>query len=300
MRAIVLVCDSVYQRFPSPPARMSSGCAFAVGIGNSRTSPVTAPAPAGSTSKSTLASVAAALLPCAHRHSSRITSVLRPAVAAGWRVLGASGDPKPAQATGATRTARRPHRTTCCSASAPGHTEPTQRWPSELGDRLLDRGKDAVRLERLDHEVLRTGLDGLEDLGLLAERRAHDDAGLRVHRDDLLESREAVLLRHGDVEGHDLRLQGLELVNGLLAVGSLANHLMAALVEGVRNDFPHENGVVNDKYASHCNCLLGSGVSLQLQQLVGQWFPRRRRGTTARCGSSRFGRPSRCRPRAGA
>src|ERR1700754_1129080 len=48
---------------------------------------------------------------------------------------------------------------------------------AQLAQRLLDGPEDAVLLERLDDEVLRAGADRLDDLGLLAERRAHDDAG---------------------------------------------------------------------------------------------------------------------------
>src|SRR3954447_20668138 len=67
-----------------------------------------------------------------------------------------------------------------------------------LGDGLLDRADDAVGLERLDDEVLRTGLDRLEHLALLPEGGAHDDPRPGVQGDDLLEGGEAVLLRHGD------------------------------------------------------------------------------------------------------
>src|SRR4051812_29986146 len=48
------------------------------------------------------------------------------------------------------------------------------------GERLADRLDDTVGLERLDDEVLGAELDRLEHLRLLAEGRAHHDAGRRV------------------------------------------------------------------------------------------------------------------------
>src|SRR3954463_4452410 len=120
-----------------------------------------------------------------------------------------------------------------------------------LRERLADGLDDARRLERLDDEVLRAELDGLEDLRLLAEGRAHDALRRRVGGDDLAEGGEAVLLGHRDVEGHQVRLQRLVLRDGLDAVARLADHLVAALGEGVADHLAHERGVIDDENACH-------------------------------------------------
>src|SRR3954452_11883271 len=121
-----------------------------------------------------------------------------------------------------------------------------------LGERLADGLDDAGRLERLDDEVLGAELDGLEHLRLLAEGGAHHDAGRRIGGDDLAEGGEAVLLGHRDVEGHQVGLERLVLGEGLDAVARLADHLVAALGEGVADHLAHESGVIDDEYACHC------------------------------------------------
>src|SRR4051794_26275582 len=120
-----------------------------------------------------------------------------------------------------------------------------------LGERLADGLDDAGRLERLDDEVLGAELDRLEHLRLLAEGGAHDDARRRVGGDDLGEGGEAVLLGHGDVQGHQVRLQLLEARDRLDAVTGLADHLVAALGERITDHLAHERGVIDDEYACH-------------------------------------------------
>src|SRR3954451_15262279 len=124
-----------------------------------------------------------------------------------------------------------------------------RRW--DLAQRLGDRGEDAVGLERLDHEVLRAELDRLQDLGLLAQGRAHHDLRAGVGRDDLPEGAQAVLLGHRDVQGHDVRAQLLELLHRLCAVGCLADDLVAAAAQGVADHLAHERGVIHDEHACH-------------------------------------------------
>src|SRR4051812_49971784 len=124
-----------------------------------------------------------------------------------------------------------------------------RRW--DLAQRLGDRGEDAVGLERLDHEVLRAELDRLEDLGLLAQRGAHDHpcGGLELH--DVLERGQAVLLGHRDVQRHDLGPELLEAGDRLHAVAGLADHLMTALGERVAHHLAHERGVVDYQDSGH-------------------------------------------------
>src|SRR5215216_459251 len=124
-----------------------------------------------------------------------------------------------------------------------------------LAEGLADRVDDAVRLERLDHEVLGAELDRLEHLRLLAERRAHDDLRGRVRGHDLRQGREPVLLRHRDVERDEVGLQRLELRERLDAVAGLADHLVAALGQRIADHLAHEGGVVDDEDAGH-GCLV--------------------------------------------
>src|SRR5262249_21193777 len=108
-----------------------------------------------------------------------------------------------------------------------------------------------LRLERLDHEVAGAELDRLEHLGLLAERGAHDHAGPGVQLDDLLQSSEAVLLGHGDVERGELGLELLEAGDRLDAVAGLTDDLVAALRQRVADHFPHERGIVDYQDSGH-------------------------------------------------
>src|SRR3954452_24392373 len=136
-----------------------------------------------------------------------------------------------------------------------------------LGERLADGLDDAGRLERLDDEVLVAELDGLEHLRLLAEGGAHDDAGRRVGGDDLGEGGEAVLLGHGDVQGHQVRLELVEARDRLDAVPRLADHLVAALGERITDHLAHERGVIDDEYACHCE--FGSFLAFRVTSRVG-------------------------------
>src|SRR3954468_11377085 len=120
-----------------------------------------------------------------------------------------------------------------------------------LGERLADRVDDAIGLERLDDEVLRAELQRLDDLRLLAQRRAHDDAGRGVAADDVGEGGETVLLRHRDVERREVGLELLVAGHGLHAVACLPDDLMAGAGEGVLDHLAHERGVVDDEDAGH-------------------------------------------------
>src|SRR5690349_14854722 len=120
-----------------------------------------------------------------------------------------------------------------------------------LRQRLRDCVEDAVRLERLDDEVLRAALDRLEHLRLLAEGRAHDDLGGGIEREDVLEGGEAVLLGHGDVERREVGTQLLELRERLDAVAGFADDLVAATDERVGDHLPHERSVVDDEHTCH-------------------------------------------------
>src|SRR5438445_10399503 len=55
----------------------------------------------------------------------------------------------------------------------------------ESAEDALHGLEDARRLERLDDEVLRAGLNGLDHEGLLAHRAAYEDLGGGIGLDDL-------------------------------------------------------------------------------------------------------------------
>src|SRR4029079_1136719 len=77
---------------------------------------------------------------------------------------------------------------------------------------------------------------------------------------DLLERRQAVLLGHGDVKGHDVGPQRLILGHGFDTVCPLADYLVAALGEHVGQHLAHEGGVVHNENA--CHQLVPPGISV--------------------------------------
>src|SRR3954468_15340715 len=150
-----------------------------------------------------------------------------------------------------------------------------------LGERLADRVDDAIGLERLDDEVLRAELQRLDDLRLLAQRRAHDDAGRGVAADDVGEGGETVLLRHRDVERREVGLELLVAGHGLHAVACLPDDLMAGAREGVLDHLAHERGVVDDEDAGHGVSFL----SLSADYATVNWLTRRSSSSAVRASS---------------
>src|SRR4051812_38359543 len=150
-----------------------------------------------------------------------------------------------------------------------------------LGERLTDRVDDAIGLERLDDEVLRAELQRLDDLRLLAQRRAHDDAGRGVAADDVGEGGETVLLRHRDVERREVGLELLVAGHGLHAVACLPDDLMAGAREGVLDHLAHERGVVDDEDAGHGVSFL----SLSADYASVNWLTRRSSSSAVRASS---------------
>jgi undecaprenyl-diphosphatase len=133
-----------------------------------------------------------------------------------------------------------------------GTTSPSVPSRSMLSgsDRLeeaADGGLDALLVERLDDEVARPGLDGLQDLFLLAQGRDHDDQGRGILGEDRLQRGDAVHARHGDVQGYQIGLQVAEESERLPAVASLAHGLQPHVVEDIPEHHPHELGVIRDE-----------------------------------------------------
>ena len=103
--------------------------------------------------------------------------------------------------------------------------------------------------ERFDDEVGGAGLDRLHHQRLLAERRADDHDRLGVATDDLPRGLDAALVRHHDVHGREVRLQGPVLLDGLDAVRRLTHDLVPAGAEDVADHVPHEHRVVDDQHS---------------------------------------------------
>jgi undecaprenyl-diphosphatase len=106
---------------------------------------------------------------------------------------------------------------------------------------------DALLVERLDDEIARPGLDGLEDFLLLTQSRNHDDQGRGILGENAPEGGNAVHARHGDVKGHQVGPQLPEEGDGLTAVAGLAHGLQAHVVEDLLEHHPHELGIIRDE-----------------------------------------------------
>src|SRR3954470_14703436 len=152
-----------------------------------------------------------------------------------------------------------------------------------LRERLADRVDDAIGLERLDDEVLRAELQRLDDLRLLAERRAHHDAGRGVAAHDVGEGGEPVLLRHRDVERREVGLELLVAGHGLHAVACLPDDLVAGARQGVLDHLAHERGVVDDEDAGHGVSFLS--LSLLRDYARVNWLTRRSSSSAVRASS---------------
>jgi hypothetical protein len=111
----------------------------------------------------------------------------------------------------------------------------------------LDGLEDLGRLEGLGDERLRAGLNRLDNQRLLAHRGAHDDLGVGIVRDDLLDRGDAVHLGHDHVHRHEVGLKLFVLLYRLDAILSLSNDFKAVLRKDPFDHHPHDDGIVDDE-----------------------------------------------------
>src|SRR5881296_304988 len=111
----------------------------------------------------------------------------------------------------------------------------------------LDGLEDARWLEWLDDEILRAGLNRLDDQGLLAHRAAHENLRVGILLDDLAHCVDPAHVRHHDVHGDEIGLELPVLLDGLRSRLRFAHHLKAGLRQDVADHRPHEDGVVADE-----------------------------------------------------
>ena len=125
---------------------------------------------------------------------------------------------------------------------------------SAVAEELVQGCLYAVRLERLYDEVLGSGLDRLHDHALLTHRRDHRHFGVGVERHDLSKRRQAVGVRHRNVQQHRLRLLLLIDLDRFTAVARF-DRLVAKLLHGGNTAHAHEGGVIYDEYGCHLHHL---------------------------------------------
>ena len=117
---------------------------------------------------------------------------------------------------------------------------------AEPADRHLDRGDEVGDGERLDQIRHRTRVAGPLDQVALAERGEDDD-----RRDalagDLRCGVDAVAARHLDVHDHQIRLEALGQIDGLLPVAGLADDLVAFFAQHLGQVQPDERFVFGDE-----------------------------------------------------
>jgi hypothetical protein len=82
----------------------------------------------------------------------------------------------------------------------------------------------------LEHEATGARRERLEDVFVEVEGRQHEDTGgVLAPRDQSARGLDAVHARHPDIHDHDVGLELSRPGEGLLAVGSLADHLEIVL-----------------------------------------------------------------------
>src|SRR5579883_2891388 len=110
---------------------------------------------------------------------------------------------------------------------------------ARLAQHLLDGSQHALRLERLDHEVLRPRLHRFQHHVLLPNRRHHRHLRSRVQRPNRFERPQPVQLRHGDVHHHR--------VPPVLGF----HHRVSVVRQHAPAAHPHERRVVRDQDRRH-------------------------------------------------
>jgi hypothetical protein len=112
----------------------------------------------------------------------------------------------------------------------------------------LDRGHDLIELGGLEEIPGGTGLERIEHVLLVVVTGQDDDADVRERVLDFLGGRDAVLVRHDDVDQDDVGHVFLDHLEDPRAVGRLADNLDRALGFEHRLDPPaQEVMVVNEE-----------------------------------------------------
>ncbi|MPM43747.1 hypothetical protein SDC9_90424 [bioreactor metagenome] len=116
---------------------------------------------------------------------------------------------------------------------------------------LVDGRQDAVLLKRLDNKAFGPAHDGLPHHGLLPHGGNHNDIGLGIDAQYLLERGQSVHLRHGNVHGNDIGQQRAVAFHRHLAVFRLSYYLMGALFQHILDGNSHKRSVVNNHDLCH-------------------------------------------------
>ena len=123
-----------------------------------------------------------------------------------------------------------------------------QRGEQRVGDA---REVGADRARRLAHEIDRAELEAAErevHAALRARGAQHHDGARRLAH-DVAERLQPVELGHLDVERHDVRLERVDLPDGLVAVARRADDLeIRRAIDDLADDAPHERTVVDDQH----------------------------------------------------
>src|SRR5229473_5067381 len=130
----------------------------------------------------------------------------------------------------------------CSSSDAP-------RRDSVVTHHVLDDLVENFRLHRFLHEVTGAALQGGHDVLLIADRRHHYDAGVRMVAHDLLRRLDAFHLRHGDIHQNDVGCQPFVLADCRNSVASLADYLSTECFDHSSQVLAGEHGVIHDQIA---------------------------------------------------
>src|SRR5580704_14577422 len=119
-----------------------------------------------------------------------------------------------------------------------------------IAEHVLDDFIEHFRLYRLLHEMPRATLQGGHDVFLVADRRDHDHARIRMLLHDALGRFDPFHLRHGDIHEHDVRMRAVVFADCSQAVAGLGRHLPAEGFDHASQVLTGENRVVYDQVAN--------------------------------------------------
>src|ERR1700683_2341952 len=121
---------------------------------------------------------------------------------------------------------------------------------------VTDDFVECIGLHWLLNKMASALLQSSQNVVLIAHRRDHNDAGLRVISDNALHGLDALHLRHGDVHQHDIWRGTGVFGDGGQAVARLASHRAAKSLDHFGQAFAREDGVVHDQIADRLLVLL--------------------------------------------